>query len=527
MSGNSNSRPNRRYLLIATAILMGSGGLVAGKAAFGGRKYSLGSERLLNVYLGPAKLNLDPHRMETAISMTILMQLHRGLLRFDSNGDCVPDLAESWEASTDHKTYRFKLREAFFSNGERITSQHVLYSFARVFILQSGIAADIDYISGVRKFVATKKIEDLGIKPVRDDLIEFQLAKPSAIFLKHMAVADLAVMPFRSLHAIEESPKAFSGPYKPVIEIPTGEFSPQVFEVVKWRSDHLQSAYPPEKIRFLHTIENAVDLAERGQNDTLDGISVSREMRALLEARGWGTAPTEITLERFVVLNANKLSPELRRFLCSRLSTKELLKRLDEPNLKEAYGLIPNGFPGELKPSDLPRLDETAEYHGPKVSFQLDFSSDVELDGRVAAYVREAWAHDRIEVVLNPIPKKERISRMVNKQSDAVIGVKAIDYPDGYSVLTYFKGKYDANYYYVDSPVIDAAISATIVEFDLEKRTQAFKDVQREILKFRTVVPLIFGSLASGLWSQKVKNVPSHPMGLHTVAFETIEMQND
>ena len=515
---------SRRFLLILMIL------------AFSGLAYALIGQskvqgavaaRELNVYLGPSALNLDPHHMETALSMTVVMQLHRGLLRFDANGDCVPDIAKSWEASKDHKNYRFKLRESYFSNGERITSRHVLYSFARVFVLETGMAADIEYIAGVKEFQRTKKIEALGLRVISDDVIEFKLAAPSAIFLKHLAVADLAVMPFTSLVGIEQAPKAFSGPYKPVAALPDGNFSQDVVELVKWRADHLESSRPPERIRFLNAEANPVELALNGENDSLDAIPVAKEMRARLEAKGWGVAPTEITKERFIVLNANKLSFELRRFLASRIHQDELLKRLDEPGFKAAYGLIPNGFPGALAVSDLKDHGQVVDYTGPKVKIEFDYNTGVALDAKIAAYVKEAWAHDRVEVVLNPLPPKTRLAKLLSRQADTALGIKGIDYPDGYSVLTYFKGKYEVNFFFIDDPVIDAKISSSVSEFDAAKRTELYRDIQRDVLKFKTVVPLVFGSEASGLWSQKIKNAPSHPMGLHTMPFETIEMQDE
>ncbi len=513
----------RPLLILMTLATLGLAYALTGQAKVQGAQ----AARALNIYLGPSNLNLDPHHMETALSMTIVMQIHRGLLRFDSNGDCVPDIAESWEASKDHKTYRFKLREAYFSNGERITSRHVLYSFARVFVLETGMAADIEYIAGIKEFQRTKKIEDLGLKAIGDDIIEFKLAAPSAIFLKHLAVADLAIMPFESLEGIEKAPKAFSGPYKPVTAIPEGNFTQDVVELVKWRKDHLESARPPEAIRFLNAEANPVELALDGKNDSLDSIPVSPDVHTRLEEKGWAVAPTEITKERFVVLNAKKLSFELRRFLASRIHQEEIAKRLELPNFKAAYGLIPNGFPGALSPEDLKDHGQVVEYLGPKVTIQFDYNAGLTLDAKIAAYIKEAWTHDRVNVVLNPLPPKDRLARLLSKQSDTALGVKGIDYPDGYSVLTYFKGGYDVNFFFVNDPSIDAKILASVSEFNTGKRTEMYRDIQRDVLKLKTVVPLVFGSEASGLWSEKIKNAPSHPMGLHTMPFETIEMQDE
>lgn len=479
----------------------------------------------LTVHMKKWPLLLDPHLMVTASSMTITMQLFRGLLRIDANGDVVPDLAESWIESKDRKVYRFILRESYFSNGDRITAKNVVLSFARTFLLGAGIAADIDYIAGAKKFVITKNLDDFGVKAISETEVEFHLSYPSALFLKHMAVADCAVMPFETVDTLHESPKAFSGPYKLDGIVPKGEIEADEVILVKWRDDRLDSRRPPKSLRFIFSDASAIDLALEGRVDTLDNVAVPSDVRSKLEKRGWGDSVTEITWERFVVLNPTLLSLELREFLYSRVNPVDVVKAIDEFGFRPAYGLIPDGFPGELEVGDLPASPERPDYRGPKVELEFDFVAGVEVEEKIADYLKVAWSHPRIKLILNPLPPEARFERFVGKKSQAVLGRKGIDYPDGYSVLTYFKSKYDVNYFFVEEPQIDEAISATVREFDAKKRAQLYKNVQLEILKRRTFVPLVFGSQASGLWSEKVISVPSHPMGLHTVPFETIEMK--
>jgi peptide/nickel transport system substrate-binding protein len=52
----------------------------------------------------------------------------------------VPDLAEKWEMSEDGKTWTFYLRDAKFDNGDPVTAEDVVYSFARVVKLQKSPA---------------------------------------------------------------------------------------------------------------------------------------------------------------------------------------------------------------------------------------------------------------------------------------------------------------------------------------------------------------------------------------------------
>ena len=127
-------------------------------------------------------------------------------------------------------------------------------------------------------------------------------------------------------------------------------------------------------------------------------------------------------------------------------------------------------------------------------------------------------------VKLNPLSKGEKLQRLFGKKSQAIIARKAMDYPDGFSVLGYFKGKYESNYFYVDDKAVDTALLNVIQIADPEDRANAYKDIQKKILAHNTVIPLFFGSEASGLWSRRVKSVPSHPLGIHTLPLESVEM---
>jgi ABC-type transport system substrate-binding protein len=476
----------------------------------------------LKVHFPKVNLQLDPHKMEDAYSMMIVSQLYRGLLRFNSDGDVVPDLALSWKESADRKTYRFKLRPATFSNGEKITAKNIQLTFARMFVLGAGMAADLDYIKGVKEFIKSKDLADFGVQPIADNEIEFQLAFPSALFLKHVAVADCGVMPFHNLAEVTGAPSAFSGPYQ--IE----KQSATEVDLVKWRKDALESKMPPQRISFFGTTEAGISLAEAGKTDSLDRDVLTVEQRKELETKGWGASPTELTGESFIVLNPKFIPEDLRRYLYLKVDPAEVVALFNEPQFKAAYGVIPTGFAGELSKSEVESLrKETPHYHGKHVSFQFDFDPSADFDNRVVSYLKKVWPSDLIEVQFNPLSKSEKLQRMFTKKSQAVIGRKGIDYPDGYSVLTYFKGKYESNYFHVDDPDIDASINDAVKEFDAAKRAELYKKIQVQILRKFTTVPILFGSQASGLWSGKVKTVPSHPMGYHTMQFETIEMRAD
>ena len=148
--------------------------------------------------------------------MAVVGQVHRGLFRYDMTGTVLPDLAESWTESADHLVYRIKLKPSSFSDGTPIQPSHVQMTFARMFHLGASMAGDLDYIAGNHDMRKDGDLTKLGVVPTSPDTIESRLARPSAIFLKQIAVADCGIL---RLTDYKQDPDlsekgAFSGPFK-------------------------------------------------------------------------------------------------------------------------------------------------------------------------------------------------------------------------------------------------------------------------------------------------------------------------
>lgn len=76
--------------------------------------------------------SIKPWEWSGASSATVRMQLYRGLLSFDPDGNVRPELAEEWRAEGD-RAYVFKLRaNAKFHNGDPVTVADVKYSFEQI-----------------------------------------------------------------------------------------------------------------------------------------------------------------------------------------------------------------------------------------------------------------------------------------------------------------------------------------------------------------------------------------------------------
>ena len=83
---------------------------------------------------------LDPGEISVETDSEIAQNMYNGLLKYDNNLNIVPDIAAAMPTvSSDGLTYTFKLRQdVTFSNGDKVTSKDVLYSWNRAAWLQGG-----------------------------------------------------------------------------------------------------------------------------------------------------------------------------------------------------------------------------------------------------------------------------------------------------------------------------------------------------------------------------------------------------
>jgi len=75
---------------------------------------------------------LDPHKAISAGTKEVLFNIFEGLVKFDSEGNLRPAVAESYRISADGTVYTFTLREGVkFHDGRPVTPEDVVYSIKR------------------------------------------------------------------------------------------------------------------------------------------------------------------------------------------------------------------------------------------------------------------------------------------------------------------------------------------------------------------------------------------------------------
>ena len=197
------------------------------KSGLGGKK--LGGIYTLNELRGNPS-SLDPVRINSKVEDDIGAQIFDKLVQNNSKLDLVPDLAKSWDISSDGMTYTFHLRtdvyfhdDSCFANGKgrKMTAQDIKYSFERVCnpkTLTSGFWIFEDIVQGANDYFASPSPKGIeGFIAQDDSTFIVHLTKPFAPFLEHLTTSFGYIVP---REAVEHYGKDFfqhpvgSGPFQ-------------------------------------------------------------------------------------------------------------------------------------------------------------------------------------------------------------------------------------------------------------------------------------------------------------------------
>lgn len=121
---------NRRRILVAAgaSTLVGASGLPLSAMAQEAPKR--GGHLRLGISDFSTADSLDPTKLHTQFENNIHWLLRNNLVEVGPGGKLIPELAESWSASPDAKTWTFKLRSGVqFSDGKPLTPADVIFSF--------------------------------------------------------------------------------------------------------------------------------------------------------------------------------------------------------------------------------------------------------------------------------------------------------------------------------------------------------------------------------------------------------------
>jgi peptide/nickel transport system substrate-binding protein len=458
-----------------------------------------------------------------------------GLVRFDSRGVPIADVAESWGTSLDGTIYNFSIRPgAVWQDGQPLTSDDVIFT---VDLMKSDASV---YPADVKKLW-----QEVQINKLDDKTLQFVLPEPFAPFLDYAA---FPILPKHLLGSIpaEQIPNADfnlspvgSGPYK---------FKRLIVESGKIAGVELEASqnYYGTKpfieqviLRYYPSSKAALDAYKQGEV-----LAVSRLSPDVL-ADAFAQPNLSIYTGRLprismVLLNLN--DPEkpflqdanLRRALMLGLNRQYIVDKMLGGQAIIADGPV---FPGtwahyadiahiDYDPDAAIALLKSNDYVIPAAGGEvrakddkpLEFSllyPDDEQHATIAAQIQKNWALIGVKVNLEAVPYDTLVNdRLASRNYDAALvdlNLTLTPDPDPYPFWHQSEATGGQNYSQWDNRAASEYIEQARVTTDPEERTRLYRNFQVIFAKDLPALPLFYPVYSFGV-DAKVQGVQLPPL---------------
>lgn len=147
-------------------------------------------EQYLNLNLGSEPSTLDASKGSDKYSNTVLNNVLEPLTRLEEKEDLsnvlMPAGAESWEHNEDGTVWTFKIREALWSDGEKVRAQDYEYGIKRS--IDKDTASPYAFLlipikNAAKVNSGELELEELGVKSLDENTLEITLENPTPYFL--------------------------------------------------------------------------------------------------------------------------------------------------------------------------------------------------------------------------------------------------------------------------------------------------------------------------------------------------------
>jgi ABC-type oligopeptide transport system substrate-binding subunit len=336
--------------LRATALLAFA--LLAGACDLGGGATD-SADAVRIAFVTDEGISLDEGSRRDA---AVVRATQTGLTAFEPGGRVVPSLAISWRVSDDGLTYIFKLREAYWTDGRRMTAGDVVAVLRRIVApgSRSVLRRQLMMIENAAPVAANRKpVRMLGVDDPRPDTVVIRLTRAEPALLQLLADPSAAI-------ARAGDTPAASGPFERVDDEADGSV-----RLVRNGSHFAADAVTLNGAELSEL--DAAAAVERFAAGALDIVTGGR-LAGLRLARGAesGAMHLEPTWGVYYYLARTSAGPladvRVRRALAMSVDRAGILARMfNLPGLQPAYGALPPTLPDAYAGSAAEWAQWTAE----------------------------------------------------------------------------------------------------------------------------------------------------------------------
>ncbi len=466
----------------------------------------------LCIDLGAEPGTLDPALARTLPETLLVLALFEGLYAFDPKTvEPRPALAASAETSADGRRWTFRLREARWTNGDRVTAEDFVWSWTRA--RSQELRAPYAHLFAL---VAAAHADGEGTLVV-------ELTEP-APWLPSL----LCFPPFLPVHraTVDSAEETWCSPARIVSN---GPFS---LRSRRWHDSLLLEKSPTYRcaddvklagVRLLTSTppSRALEQFDAGEIDWVWTVPAARV--AALRSRGEWSSATRLSVRflRFNTRAAPFQESRLRRAVSLAIDRDELVRTVPEA---PAHSLVPPGFPGyepaALTPDKdkaLGLLDDAGYPRGaglPPVDLAFpEGETALRLAKAVAARLRATLGMD-----VRPVPLgKEGAFRHMR------LSLHGAEVLDPWTFLSAFTSGHEDNLTGWRSGWYDELVSQASLASDPAARMDLYRQAERVLVQDEApVAPLSFPR-EGFLLRPRVKGVWANGLGVHPLRDVWIE----
>src|SRR3989339_456753 len=275
---------------------------------------------------------INPALARTNTEQDLVSLVYSGLMRKNSDGNFIPDLAEKYEVSKDALTYTFTLKDKiYFHDGKPVTAEDIIFTINQIKdpIIKSPKKVNWDGVS---------------VEKVDEKTVKFVLKQPFALFLENTTVG---IMPSHiwdgspiELNDANTNPVG-SGPYEVSKVSKQSSGIIDFYDLKSFKKFILGRPYIANlTLRFYLSEDDLISALETGEVDQVSFITPERadklkeenlsleekkwKAEEILKKGGWEKGPSGF-LEKSVTKNKKKTSTVLE-FSISTGNTPDLTK---------------------------------------------------------------------------------------------------------------------------------------------------------------------------------------------------------
>ena len=486
---------------------------------------------------------MDSTVVDDGMSFNAVHAITDGLTAVNEKGKTAPAIAKSWDVSDDGKTYTFHLRNAKWSNGDKVTANDFVYSWRKIiknagnyaYMLGSGGASvkNADALMELGANATDEQMATLGVTAKDDQTLVVELENKVPYFTDLMAFP--CYFP-QNEKFVEKCGKNYGT--KPEYTLSNG-----AYKMTKWvkgnkatftKNDKYYDAKTvATKNLEMYLVQDPKTAAQNFDNGKVDYARINSTLVDKYKGKDTFTTFNEgylfylqLNFKNDTVANKN-----VREALAYAINRKDLCENVLKDGSKGATGFIPS----QLSTSPAGRdfrddADKYVSYDQKKAQEYLDaakkelgtdtitidllYGTDESPMDTMAEYLQGSFSKLKgLKVNMVATVKKDRIyNREANGNFQVVCTRWGPDYADPTTYLNLALTDNSNNYGKYANAKFDALMEQIQKESDLTKRWDLMIQAEKVMMEDMAYIP-VFEKGAAALKAKNVKGLVVVPVG--------------